>query len=68
MLDALTEYNRKNSSSLSRELEIGIGIHRGKLRLGTIGEHGRMEGTVISDAVNLASRIEVQQRLLVRNA
>ncbi|MCK5359469.1 MAG: DUF3365 domain-containing protein, partial [Gammaproteobacteria bacterium] len=58
MLDALDEYNQKNISSLPHELKIGIGIHRGKLRLGTIGEHGRMDGTVISDAVNLASRVE----------
>ena len=28
------------------------------LMLGTIGEKNRMDGTVISDAVNLASRIE----------
>ncbi|MCE9499111.1 MAG: adenylate/guanylate cyclase domain-containing protein [Leptospira sp.] len=40
------------------EISIGIGLHIGKLMLGTIGEKERMEGTVISDAVNLASRLE----------
>ena len=36
----------------------GTGIHFGNLMLGTIGEKRRMDGTVISDAVNLASRLE----------
>ena len=40
------------------EIHIGIGIHIGRLMLGTIGEAERMEGTVISDSVNLASRLE----------
>jgi signal transduction histidine kinase/class 3 adenylate cyclase/ActR/RegA family two-component response regulator len=39
-------------------IAIGVGLHTGSLMLGTIGEAQRMESTVISDAVNLASRLE----------
>jgi class 3 adenylate cyclase len=39
-------------------LAIGIGVNRGPLMLGTIGERKRFETTVIADAVNVASRIE----------
>jgi two-component system sensor histidine kinase ChiS len=39
-------------------IDIGVGIHYGSLMLGTIGEAERMESTVISNDVNIASRLE----------
>jgi class 3 adenylate cyclase len=58
MLARLEEYNRNSSTERPEPIRIGIGLHKGKLRLGTVGETNRMDGTVISDAVNLASRLE----------
>jgi len=58
MLEALEEYNIEHIKIHTKPLSIGLGLHKGEVRLGTIGESGRMDSTVISDAVNLASRIE----------
>ncbi len=51
-------YNKHRENSGYKPISIGIGLHTGILMLGTIGEAERMESTVISDAVNLASRVE----------
>lgn len=54
----LNAFNKKRITSGAAKLKIGIGIHTGSLMFGTIGEKKRMEGTVISDAVNLSARLE----------
>ncbi|MBL8018887.1 MAG: hypothetical protein JNM27_04400 [Leptospirales bacterium] len=56
--DILKQYNLSRQSSGYSELKIGIGLHCGRLMLGIIGEEKRLEGTVISDVVNTAARIE----------
>jgi class 3 adenylate cyclase len=58
MQEAIRLYNHHRANCGYIPIEVGIGIHTGNLTLGILGEHKRMEGTVISDAVNLASRIE----------
>ncbi|MCR5764393.1 MAG: adenylate/guanylate cyclase domain-containing protein [Treponema sp.] len=40
------------------KVDAWIGIHYGRMIIGTIGEENRMDDTVISDTVNTAARIE----------
>jgi len=58
MLNTLQNYNVNRLSDNKTPIQIGIGINTGALMLGTVGGEKRMDGTVISDAVNLASRLE----------
>ncbi len=58
MVHRIREYNEERKSFGLEPISIGIGIHTGSSILGIIGETMRIESTVISDAVNLSSRIE----------
>jgi hemerythrin len=69
MLKELDQFNAQRSVQQSEllfdhperrgtDVHVGIGMNSGLLMLGVIGGSNRMEMTVISDAVNLASRVE----------
>ena len=45
-----------------QELEIGIGLNSGTVVAGNVGGGGRLEFSVMGDAVNVASRIEKATR------
>lgn len=55
---AVGEHNLERAANDLAPISVGVGLHCGSLMLGTIGEHERMDGTVIADAVNVASRVE----------
>lgn len=58
MLEQVEAFNRQRLTEGKQTISIGIGFHTGPLMLGTVGEQARMDGTVLSDAVNIASRLE----------
>ncbi len=58
MQHAVSHYNSHRANKGYEPIRIGIGLHRGTMMLGTVGEEARMDGTVISNAVNLAARLE----------
>ncbi|NHN32408.1 adenylate/guanylate cyclase domain-containing protein [Paenibacillus agricola] len=58
MIKELEVYNMHRANSGYNPIDMGIGLHKGPLRLGIIGEEQRLEGNVISDDVFLASMLE----------
>ncbi len=58
IFSGLAVFNDRRRAAGESPVAIGIGLHTGRLMLGTIGGENRMDGTVISAAVNLASRVE----------
>jgi adenylate cyclase len=63
MLQELLAYNAERAERGEQAVAIGIGLNTGPMMLGILGGEHRMEGTVISDAVNLASRVEDLNKL-----
>ena len=58
LLEMLVEYNTGRGRAAYAPIQIGLGLNTGIVMIGTVGGKGRMESTVIGDAVNSASRIE----------
>jgi len=58
ILSILNDFNRKSTANGYPPIGVGFGIHTGRLMLGILGEKKRVDSTVISDNVNLTSRLE----------
>jgi two-component system sensor histidine kinase ChiS len=55
---AIKKFNQDHAGKFYVPVHAGIGMHLGSLMLGVIGVPTRMQTTVISDAVNIAARLE----------
>jgi len=56
------EFNRKRKAQDLEPLVLGVGIHTGEAVVGTIGAPDKMEYTAIGDTVNVAARIEGENK------
>ena len=61
-LAAACEIAEGVSSEFGGELEIGVGLNTGTVVAGNVGGAGRLEFSVIGDAVNVAARVEAATR------
>lgn len=63
MQRAVSAFNASHQASGQPEITVGIGINSGQTILGTVGGAERLSCTQISDAVNLAARLEGMTKL-----
>lgn len=58
MIKQLEHFNSDRKNNNQAPIKIGIGLNTGLSMLGIVGGLNKIEATVISDAVNLSSRLE----------
>ncbi len=59
---ALEDLNTRRQRAGQDPIRIGVGVNTGDLVLGTVGTEQRMDTTVISEAVNVAARMQTLTR------
>jgi class 3 adenylate cyclase/FixJ family two-component response regulator len=60
-LKEVAQYNHQRHSA--PKIDVGIGIHCGKIMVGIVGEAARMQGDAFSDHVNLTARLRGLSKL-----
>jgi class 3 adenylate cyclase len=63
MTESLGEFNSRRVHDGKAPFKVSVGIHRGRVTVGTIGTEDKLNYTVIGDAVNLASRLSGLTRM-----
>jgi adenylate cyclase len=58
LLALVKNWNTERSREGQHSIRVGIGVHYGTVFAGVLGHEGRLEFTVIGDAVNVAQRVE----------
>lgn len=61
---ALDEVNARRVERGDERFDFGVGLHRGQVVYGNIGVEGRLDFTVIGQAVNVACRVEALTKQL----
>lgn len=65
LLDLVERWNAKRG--FSPPVRVGVGIHAGEVFCGVVGDEGRIEFTVLGEAVNVAARLEQATKTLGRS-
>jgi len=63
MREALSKYNLELRAQSKPELSIGVGIHKGEVLAGVMGNFELSKFGVVGDAINIAARIEGLTRI-----
>src|SRR3546814_17557760 len=58
ILDAVSSWSEHRQRAGQPAVRVGIGGHYGEVFVGVLGRNGKLEFTVIGDAVNMDERIE----------
>lgn len=58
ILNEIEVYNTERLKNNLQPIAVGIGLHKGPIMMGIIGDDQRHDANVLSDAVNIASRLE----------
>lgn len=58
ILEEIDRYNIERLASGNKPIAVGFGLHKGPVMMGIIGDDERHDANVLSDAVNISSRLE----------